>query len=146
MATRTSAFHFVFVSYFAVVPIVQFQKQRILRATISRPSIFAEGDYRRVRLTHPNWLVKYCWQESYPYVQAPGFYLSRLMVTHRNTKINVYAIARTAQKLRGRCNDKARDDGIYYRASEGTKVRAFKNRDTFRVAHTSNTSNIGNVV
>lgn len=81
-------------------------------------------------LTHPNWLVKYCRQESCPYVQAPGgFYLSRLtMAIHRNTKINVYAIARTAQKLRGSAMIKR--DGIYYRESKGMEKTRFQNRGT----------------
>jgi len=67
-----------FRSYFAVAATLQFRKQRIPRATMPLPSIFAEGDYRRVRLTHPNRLVKYCENRARMYVQARGFYLSRL--------------------------------------------------------------------
>lgn len=36
------------------------------------PSIFAEGDYRLVRLTHSNRLVTYRLRELVPYVRGPG--------------------------------------------------------------------------
>lgn len=37
------------------------------------PSIFAEGDYRLVRLTHSNRPVTYRLRELMPYVQGPEF-------------------------------------------------------------------------
>lgn len=115
---RLASFSFIFCH---IAPTLQFRKQRIPRATMHCPSIFAEGDYRRVRLTHPNRLVKYCRRESYPYVcTSPGAFICRAWryatSTHRNTKIDAYA---NGAKIERRRNDKTRDDGIYCCAGKG---------------------------
>lgn len=138
---------FVFIHILPVVSTLQFRKQRIPWMTIPLPSIFAEGDYRRVRLTHPNWLVKYCRRESYPYTQARGFYLSRLTMQHRfiETRRSMFTRSRMAQKLKGDATIKRETMEFIaadwrQRAIKRDESTCFQNgRCTSRVTHTSNT-------